>query len=183
MPPSSVSEPCDAVEVSIVSAEPIAIGNSRPVPTHTGRSRIQVGTLRDHRQTSASTKTTATSWSAAFTAFPATHPPLSKTDRSVRPTGRSSVQANFRNRRAGTPPPTPRPRPCRADRLRRSAARRTRRPSPALPSPPLRLREAGRHRRRSSNQLELVPERGWPASAAQGAGVRLAFTSLRTIFP
>ena len=79
-------------------AEPTTTWNSNPVPTHTGKSRSQAGTRRDHGRTRARTSTTATSWTTAITAFPATHSLLWSWERSVTPTGRSSVQTNFRNR-------------------------------------------------------------------------------------
>jgi hypothetical protein len=99
-PPRSVLplEACDGCENRTINAAPTTTSNSSPVPTHTGNRRSHAGALRAHGRTRASTSSRPASSTTAISAFPATHPLLSNTERSLMPTGMSSVQTTFRNR-------------------------------------------------------------------------------------
>jgi hypothetical protein len=88
-------EACDEVPTSTA---PTTTWNSSPVPTHTGKRRSHVGTLRAHGRVRASTSSRPASWITAISAFPATQSLLWSTDRSVIPTGMPAVQTTFRTR-------------------------------------------------------------------------------------
>jgi hypothetical protein len=89
-------EACDAGENSPVSTAPRTTWNSSPVPNHAGNRSSQAGHLRAHGRVRASTSPKAASWTTAISAFAATHPLSSSTDRSAIPTGIPNVQSTLK---------------------------------------------------------------------------------------